>query len=72
MDAQWAREFRERWQAVAAAEAEEQRTASLDTRWQQMNAILGLAIALRLPIAEADRQEETVRQRWAKLKSLLT
>ena len=72
MDAQLAREFRERWQAVAAVEAEEQRTASLDTRWHQMNAILRLAIGLRLPLAEADRQEETVRQRWARLKSLQT
>jgi hypothetical protein len=69
MDAQLARQFRERWQAVAAVEAEEQMAATLDLRWQQLNAIARLAIGLRLPLIEVDRQEEVVRQRWVKLKS---
>jgi hypothetical protein len=66
------REFRERWQAVAAVEAEEQRTASIALRWQQLNAILRLAIGLGLPLAESDKEEEIVRQRWARLKGVQT
>jgi hypothetical protein len=63
------KEFRERWQAVAAIEAEEQRTASVALRWQQTNAILRLAIGLGLPLMESD-EEEVVRRRWAKLKGV--
>lgn len=70
MSDQLMKEFRERWQAVAAIEAEEQRTASVALRWQQTNAILRLAIGLGLPLAEPDAEEETVRQRWAKLKGV--
>lgn len=61
------RQFRERWQAVAALEREEQREASVALRWQQLNAILRLAIGLGLPLRE-QFEEEIVRQRWAKLK----
>ena len=63
------KEFRERWQAVEAVEAEEQRTASVALRWQQTNAILRLAIGLGLPMMESD-EEEVFRQRWAKLKGV--
>jgi len=70
MDAQLAKAYREQWQAVAAREAEEQRTASLEVRWRQLNAILRLAMGLRLPLGDTDRQEQDVRERWAKLKGL--
>jgi hypothetical protein len=70
MNNQLAKEFRERWQAVAAIEAEEQRTASVALRWQQTNAILRLAMGLGLPLMESDEEEEVVRQRWAKLKGV--
>ena len=69
MDKQLAKEFRDRWKAIAAVEAEEQRAASLDLRWKQMNAILGLAMVLKMPLMAPDRQEDIVRQRWVKLKS---
>jgi len=72
MDDQQAREFRERWQAVAAIEAEEQRVASMALRWQQMNAILRLAMGLGLPLTEPDEEEEDVRRRWARLKGVRT
>jgi len=62
------RQFRERWQAVAAVELEELRSASLSWRWQQMNAILRLAIGLGLPLEKPEGQEEEVRQRWVRLK----
>ena len=64
------KEFRDRWQAVAAIEAEEQRTASIALRWRQTNAILRLAIGLGLLLPEPDAEEEAVRQRWAKLKGV--
>ena len=70
MDKQLAKEFRDRWKAIAAVEAGEQRAASLDLRWKQMNAILGLAMVLKMPLMAPDRQEDIVRQRWVKLKSL--
>ena len=66
------KEFRERWQAVAAIEVEERRTASVALRWQQTIAILQLAIGLGLPLTEPDAEEEVVRQRWAKLKGAQT
>lgn len=66
MDEQAAREFRERWQAVAAVEIEEQRAASVALRWQQLNAILRLAAGLGLQPGKSDA--EIVRERWARLK----
>ncbi len=69
MNSQLAKEFRERWQAVATIEAGEQRAASIALRWQQTNAIFRLAIDLGLPRAEGDDAEiEAVRRRWALLK----
>jgi hypothetical protein len=70
MNDQLVKEFRECWQAVAAIEAGEQRTASIALRWRQTNAILRLAIGLGLPLTEPDEEEEVVRQRWAKLKGV--
>ena len=70
MNAQLATEFRERWQAVAQIEAEELRSASIDLRWQQMNAILRLAIGLGLSFTEPDEEEEVIRRRWETLKSM--
>ena len=68
MNDQMMKNFRERWQAVAAIEAEEQRAAPVALRWQQTNAILRLAIGLGLPLEEADESEQMVYQRWAQLK----
>ncbi len=70
MDAQLAREFRERWQAVEVVEAEEERAASLEMRWVQLNAIWRMARELRLPLTNTDRQEEAVRRRWLRLKGV--
>lgn len=63
MNSQLAKEFRERWQAVAAVEILENRTTSLDVRWRQMNAILNLAIGLRLPLTDTDRHSGHAAQR---------
>ena len=73
MNPQLVKEFRERWQAVAAVEAEEQRAASIALRWQQTNAIFRLAMDLGLPLAEEDSAEiKAVRRRWALLKGAAT
>ena len=68
MDKKLVKEFRERWQAVTAVEAEEQRAASIDLRWQQLNAILQLAIGLRVLPRQPDEEEDIVHRRWAELK----
>ena len=65
------RQFRERWQAIAAIEAEELRRTTVPQRWQQLNAILRLAISLGLPLA-GPGDEESVRRRWGRLKGYRT
>ena len=55
-----------RWQAVAEIELQELQSASIELRWQQLNAVIGLAIGLG--IMKADKSEEEIYQRWAKLK----
>jgi hypothetical protein len=62
------RQFRDRWQAVAAVEAEEQKAASIALRWKQLNSIVHLAADLNLPISAMDNGEEAVWQRWSRLK----
>jgi hypothetical protein len=70
MSDQLMKEFRERWQAVAAFEAEEQRSASVALRWQQTNSILRMAIGLGVSLEETDESEKMVYARWAQLKGL--
>ena len=71
MDAQQARKFRARWQAVAAAEAKEQATASITLHWQQLNAIFQLAMGLGLlPLEESEN--ESAYHHWALLKGNVT
>ncbi len=60
--------FRERWQAVAAIETEEQISASVALRWQQTNAVLRLAVGLGIAVDEPDDLEQAVYDRWAQLK----
>jgi hypothetical protein len=63
--------FRDRWRAVEAVEAFEQQTASIELRWQQLNAILWMAVALGLPTTESNDDDIIVYKRWAKLRNLL-
>ena len=60
--------FRERWQAVAAIETEEQISASVALRWQQTNAVLRLAVGLGIAVDEPDDLDQAVYDRWAQLK----
>jgi hypothetical protein len=68
MTKEQAQEYRARWEAVQAIEIAEQRAATVQERWRQLNAVWRLAQGLRLPPPERD--EEVVRARWAKLKGL--
>lgn len=60
--------FRGRWQAAAAAEAQECRSASLRLRWEQLNALRRMMIGLGLSPSAMVEQERIVRERWARLK----
>ena len=55
-----------RWQAVEEIERQELQTDSLELRWQQLNAVIGMAIGLG--IYEPAEDETEVFQRWAMLK----
>ncbi len=59
--------YRDRWLAVAEIERHELQGASLNERWQQLNAVIGLAIGLG--IMKSDQSEEEVYLQWAKLKN---
>ena len=67
LDSQLAKQFRDRWQAVATVEDQEQRAASIGLRWKQLNAIWQLALGLGMQ-SEPDETEVLVRERWARLK----
>lgn len=70
LDKKLVQQFRDRWQAVAAVEAEEQLNASIELRWQQLNSILRMAIGLGLPLSDSTEDDLIVYQRWAKLRSM--
>lgn len=58
--------YRDRWKEVEAVEREELRNSTVEQRWRQLNAILGLAVALGIKFVAVDKTE--VYQRWAKIK----
>jgi hypothetical protein len=58
--------YRKRWQAVEAFQKQEQLSASLELRWQQLNAAYGMAKGLGL--IRPDPSEVEVFERWARLK----
>lgn len=55
-----------RWQAVEEIERQELQSATMELRWQQLNAVIRMAIGLG--IYESNEDEIEVFQRWAKLK----
>ncbi|HFQ93408.1 MAG TPA: hypothetical protein ENK32_05330 [Anaerolineae bacterium] len=62
--------YRNRWQAVAAIETQEQRKATSTQRWQQLNAIVRMAAALELPQENDEIQDAVAMQRWNRLRNL--
>ena len=60
--------YLERWKAVEVVEKNELLAASIEDRWQQLNTIYGLGLALGL-VSEATTEKE-VWQCWAVLRDL--
>jgi hypothetical protein len=58
--------YQARWEALDVIQREEQRSASIELRWRQLNAAYGMAKGLGL--LQPDPSEEGVFERWAKLK----
>ena len=58
--------YQDRWRAVAEIELLELRSIPIETKSQQLNSIINLAI--RMGIFKQDPSEELVYQQWAKLK----
>jgi hypothetical protein len=59
-----------RWRAVDEIERQELKNATLELRWQQLNAVIGMAIGLGIYQSAGDDIE--VIHRWAKLKEKAT
>lgn len=62
--------YRRRWQTIADVEAAERREASLAERWQQMNALLRMALALKLPLTTDDQEAGEGHEQWNRLRAL--
>jgi hypothetical protein len=60
--------YKNRWQAVADRENEEQRQMPFIDRWQKLNSIIRLAQSLGLVRQTDEQQIDVVRQRWNELK----
>ena len=69
MDKISAQAYRQRWIAVEEVEKLEAQNASVETRWLQLNELVGMAIALGILPVE-DREEEVVRARWLRIKGI--
>ena len=67
MDKEQAESFRRRWQAVAAVEREEQRRATVEERWRQLNALL--LLCRNQGITPDHDSAAEVTRRWARLKN---
>ncbi len=70
MDKHLARAYRERWRAVEAVDAAEQRRSPVGWHLQQMDAIYRLAGGLRLPGKDLSEKKAAVYERWACLKMM--
>ncbi len=67
MDPKRAREYRDRWQAVAEIEAAERRSTTMAERLREADRLVAFARAEQVDVSSHDRDEEQARQRWAKL-----
>jgi hypothetical protein len=64
------RRYRDRWQEVDALTSEEERSASLELRWRQLNSLYVLAVGLGLTLHDQVEEAEdlVIYQRWAMLR----
>lgn len=68
MDAKLVREYRKRYEAVAQIEAAERRAATIEERWEKLNALVRMAVALGVDIRAESPDDAVVWERWARLK----
>lgn len=61
--------YRSRWDAVTQIETEEKQQETITQRWQRLNAMLQLSIALGIYEKMRNTDVEDVRARWIKLKA---
>jgi hypothetical protein len=66
MDKTQAQQFRNRWQAVEKIQQQEARTATIEWRWRQLNALYCLSKELGLSPDPSDEAQGYAR--WAKLR----
>ena len=66
MDKERAKKFLDRWEAIEVVHLREARTATLELRWRQLNAVYRLSRKLNLL---SDQPDETRGdERWARLR----
>ena len=71
MDKSMLTAYQDRWKAVAAIEAAEQRQISVAQRWRKLNSLVRMAAGLGLlRKGDDDAQVSAVRERWNLLKQL--
>jgi hypothetical protein len=68
MDANLVREYRARYEAVAQIEAAERQAATIEERWEKLNALVRMAVALGIDIRAESPDDAIVWDRWARLK----
>jgi hypothetical protein len=69
MDPQLVREYRARYDAVAQVEAAERRALTLEQRWEKLNALVRMAVALGVDLRAESQDDAEVWARWARLKA---
>jgi hypothetical protein len=58
------RAYRQRWETVAQIENTERQTMGVVDRWQKLNALLNMSIALGLESIDNELQTDSVQRNW--------
>jgi len=56
--------FRDRWRLVEEIETQEQQSATIVERWQQLNTIFGIGKSLGILGSDDPEEELVIRKRW--------
>jgi hypothetical protein len=72
VDPDSAREYRDRWQAVAAVRALEHKALTMADRLRQTDDLMAFAAEAHLDVSRRLAEEAQARRRWEKLKGLDT
>ena len=57
-----------RWKEVEAIQLQEMRSATMELRWKQLNAIFIMAQELGLQLKKSEKEDMDVIRKWAKIK----